>query len=199
MAIDDALQAALAARRRQAAGGESRPSGRQRPAAPATSAYTAESDPEAHAGSEERSRDVQAAAKSKVVFSRSAATEDLPPHVHAALQVFFRDLAGVRLPKVTRVVLFGSRARGDFQEDSDLDLAVVFEGAPPPPGKLLTDINELIVDPAEAALEEAFMPVSPIAIWEEELGDGTTLPDWPFYRNLVRDGIDLGAGFGIQG
>ena len=145
------------------------------------------------------SRRTQPGVRPKVVFGRSAATEDLPPRVRAALRVFFRDLAEVRLPPVTRVVLFGSRARGDSREDSDLDLAVVFAGEAPPPGRQLTDINERLADPAEAALEEEATAVSPIAVWEEELGDGTTLPDWPFHHNLVTEGIELGADFGTEG
>ena len=157
------------------------------------------SDLGASVGSDEPSRNSRTDAKSKVVFGRSAATEDLAPQVCAALRVFLRELVEIRLPPVSRVVLFGSHARGDYSEDSDLEVAVVFEGTPPPPGKLLTDINERLVDPAEAALEEGFMSVAPIAIWEEELGDGTELPDWPFYRNLVIDGIDLGADVAIQG
>ena len=32
------------------------------------------------------------------------------------------------IPEVERVILFGSRARGDFKKTSDIDLAVYFKG-----------------------------------------------------------------------
>ena len=125
--------------------------------------------------------------------SRDLTNAELPPNARAALEEFARHLAQVQLPPLSRFVLFGSYARGDYREDSDLDVAVVFEGAPPSPGPRLTQINELLVDPADAVLEAGLMPLSPIAVWETELGDGTSLPEWPFYRNVVREGIDLGA------
>ena len=130
---------------------------------------------------------------------QDATNAEIPGGVRAALKVFASHLTQVQLPPVSRLVLFGSYARGDCREDSDLDVAVVFEGAPPSPGSLLTRINELLVDPAEAVLESDLVPVSPIAVWEAELGDGTSPPEWPFYRNVVKEGIDLGAqGFGRQ-
>ena len=136
----------------------------------------------------------------RATLARDVTIAEVPPQARAALAAFASHLAQVRLPPMSRLVLFGSYARGDYREDSDLDVAVVFEGAPPPPGTRLTRINELLVGPAEAVLEAELMPLSPIAVWETELGDGTSLPEWPFYRNVARDGIDLGAlGFGSQG
>ena len=147
-------------------------------------------EPPARGSSGDRSHE-QAA--SQATLARNITSAEIPPRARAALQEFAKHLAQVRLPPLSRFVLFGSYARGDFREDSDLDVAVVFEGAPPPPGAQLTRINELLVDPADAVLEAELMPLSPIAVWETELGDGTSLPEWPFYRNVVREGIDLGA------
>lgn len=33
-----------------------------------------------------------------------------------------------QIPEITKVVLFGSRARGDYKKTSDIDLAVTFNG-----------------------------------------------------------------------
>ena len=130
---------------------------------------------------------------SGTALARGLANAELPPNARAALEEFAKHLAQVRLPPLSRLVLYGSYARGDYREDSDLDVAVVFEGVPPSPGPQLTHINELLVDPADAVLEADLLPLSPIAVWEAELGPGASLPEWPFYRNVVREGIDLGA------
>lgn len=130
---------------------------------------------------------------SRATLARDITNADIPPQARVALEEFAKHLAQARLPPLSRFVLFGSYARGDFREDSDLDVAVVFAGAPPSPGPQLTRINELLVDPADAVLEAELIPLTPIAVWETELGDGATLPEWPFYRNVVRDGIDLGT------
>jgi|GEM_PF-2857493 len=50
----------------------------------------------------------------------------LPPEVEAAIAAIAAE-ARCALPGV-RVLLFGSRARGDFRPDSDIDLAVEHQG-----------------------------------------------------------------------
>ncbi len=48
-----------------------------------------------------------------------------------AMAEFIDRLRHADLPPVQRVLLYGSRARGDHGDDSDIDIAVVFRGAPP--------------------------------------------------------------------
>lgn len=124
----------------------------------------------------DRSREAMAP---RSTLARDLTNAELPRNARVALEEFARLLAQVRLPPLSRFILFGSYARGDYREDSDLDVAVVFEGAPPSPGPRLTETNELLVDPADAVLEAESMPLSPSAVWETELGDGTSLPEWP--------------------
>ena len=48
-----------------------------------------------------------------------------------------------RYPQVNRVVIFGSRARGDFKPNSDIDLAVYLaDSEDKMPGELLLDIDD---------------------------------------------------------
>ena len=51
---------------------------------------------------------------------------DLPPNVKDGLGCFF-----AAHPEVTKVIVFGSRARGDAEERSDIDLAIVAPAATP--------------------------------------------------------------------
>ncbi|MFI5013319.1 MAG: nucleotidyltransferase domain-containing protein [Hyphomicrobiales bacterium] len=51
-------------------------------------------------------------------------TDAVPSRAVARLQAFRRDVERALPGKVERVVLFGSRARGDARPDSDYDVAV---------------------------------------------------------------------------
>ncbi len=49
---------------------------------------------------------------------------------HSVVEIY-RDLALAAFPgRIERIVLFGSRARGDHHEESDWDMAVVLKGTP---------------------------------------------------------------------
>jgi predicted nucleotidyltransferase len=52
----------------------------------------------------------------------------LPPHVRAALAEAKARLEALYGDRLERVVLYGSYARGDAREDSDVDLLVVLRG-----------------------------------------------------------------------
>ncbi len=51
----------------------------------------------------------------------------LKQHEHKAVEEFFRRLLQIAEIKADNVWLFGSKARGDFDADSDIDLLVVLE------------------------------------------------------------------------
>jgi predicted nucleotidyltransferase len=54
-----------------------------------------------------------------------------PPQKDPILTRFRAELDEIYGPRVERVVLFGSRARGDAQPDSDYDVAVFLRGYAP--------------------------------------------------------------------
>jgi predicted nucleotidyltransferase len=56
----------------------------------------------------------------------------LPPERVADLMAFKRAAEAALPGRVTRVVLFGSRARGDADDDSDYDVAVFIRGLESP-------------------------------------------------------------------
>ena len=48
---------------------------------------------------------------------------DLDLDTKRAVGSFMTHLADAKLPAISRVLLYGSRARGDYQADSDVDIA----------------------------------------------------------------------------
>jgi len=62
---------------------------------------------------------------------------------------------------VTSVRVFGSFARGDAREDSDLDLLIEAGPRTPPwfPGGLLADLEEELGRPVDVAEEKALHPL----------------------------------------
>jgi uncharacterized protein len=53
------------------------------------------------------------------------------PRWKAALDDFVREVRGMYGQRLHRVVLYGSRARGDAREDSDIDVLVVLHSMQP--------------------------------------------------------------------
>ena len=51
-----------------------------------------------------------------------------------AVRVFFSYLDVASLPPMSWAILYGSRARGDHRDDSDVDIMLVFAGAEPDDG-----------------------------------------------------------------
>lgn len=85
--------------------------------------------------------------------------------------------------QVASVVLFGSRARGEAEPDSDMDVLVVMSGASP---EIRREIRHLAV---EVWLKHGIYLST--RVWSQahwrELQELQTL----LYRNIRRDGLDL--------
>ena len=75
---------------------------------------------------------------------------------------------------------------GDHRADSDIDLAVVLSGAPPPGNErpvLRKKLSYLLDD----AIMESLQPLSAVLLWESMLDE----PDSDFFRNLLTDGVEV--------
>jgi len=85
--------------------------------------------------------------------------------------------------RVLRVILYGSRARGDGDAESDLDVLVVVDGED------WRFHDEIADESTEAWLAHGAL-ISPVTMDRKEYEQ---LREWRtlFYRNLERDGIDL--------
>ncbi len=89
----------------------------------------------------------------------------------------FEKLYGDRLVKM---VLYGSQARGDAEEGSDIDVLVVLKG-PVSPG---VEIDRTIDDVAELSLENNEV-ICCVFMDEERF----TSRNGPFLRNIRREGV----------
>lgn len=88
-----------------------------------------------------------------------------------------------RLP-VSRVILFGSKARGDAAPDSDMDLLVLTSC--PVTGKLRDEISESLAD---INLRDDIV-MSSISVSEEEWNNGL-IHYAAIHREVERDGCEL--------
>lgn len=107
-------------------------------------------------------------------MSRSTINDPILKRFRAALG----DIYGSRLE---RVVLFGSRARGEAREDSDYDIAVFVKD----PGPLSTELDRL-ADLETDLLYETGAVVNALPFAAGAYRDRTS-----FMHELRRDGLDL--------
>jgi uncharacterized protein len=87
--------------------------------------------------------------------------------------------------KYLRLVLFGSRARGDHQPDSDADVAVVLRGDIDSRWKL----KRQMIESTYPILLETGLYIQPWPIGESELEDPEKSSNPNLARNILRDGI----------
>lgn len=111
------------------------------------------------------------------------APSDVPaePAVRKAIQRFVEEATDRHGDAVGRVVLFGSVARGEATEGSDVDLFVEWDGREWEGIKALVPITTRIL--LDTGIDLAVHPVSPERL--ERLRSTGSL----FYRNVEREGI----------
>lgn len=87
---------------------------------------------------------------------------------------------------VERVLLYGSRARGDFRPDSDADVAVILRhGADD--WKLLWALTGLAYD----VFVDTGIMIQPVPVSSRDWADPDGFPRPSFLRNVAREGIQL--------
>jgi antitoxin ChpS len=103
----------------------------------------------------------------------------------AAVHAFLDRLADAYT--VTGATLFGSRARGDFQPDSDADVAVRLAGSP----NRFVEIKLAMADIAYDVLLETGIRIQPLPVWDEEWAHPDTYSNPRLLENIAREGIAL--------
>ena len=107
------------------------------------------------------------------------------PEVERAITLFLdalrKDFA------VHEVRLYGSRARGDFHADSDVDLAVVLHGERGDIWKIAVAISDITFD----VLIETGISVSALPLWGDDLDHPERAKNPALINNIQREGIRL--------
>lgn len=107
------------------------------------------------------------------------------PLVRSALRELDRRLRERFGRAYVRLVLFGSRARGDGRCDSDADVAVILRG---PIGNRWSAKRRIIADTYEILLDTGLY-VQPWPLAEQDIDDPERSPNPALVRNILRDSI----------
>ena len=118
---------------------------------------------------------------------------ELDPLTQEAVRLFLSRLDAASLPPVSRVFLYGSRARGDHRHDSDVDIVLVFTGARPDYDKLAEVCRDLEVVQwnAYADLKKPRVEITSFAYWQDEFDEPDKRFNPDFFRNVLADGIEV--------
>lgn len=112
----------------------------------------------------------------------STALDRLSPAARDHLAAFKREVEAALPGQVTRMALFGSRARGDAEEDSDYDVAVFVRDTPSD-----SEIRGIVSDVAFAHILDGF-DISPIVL-PIDVSDNATQSELAW--EIARDGVVL--------
>lgn len=86
---------------------------------------------------------------------------------------------------LARLILYGSRARGDADEDSDLDLVALVDEKTPELEAQIEDIAYRLM------ADHNFQPIISLKVFSEERFRQAAAKGLSFYRNIEREGIEL--------
>jgi len=100
--------------------------------------------------------------------------------IEAALGDLHRRFEGIYGERLARLILYGSRARGDASPDADLDILVLLHGSVDP----YEEIERCGEMTAEVSLDLGIV-VSCVFMSEEEFNQR----QGPFIRNVRREGV----------
>ena len=109
-----------------------------------------------------------------------------------AVRLFISSLDTESLPPMSRAILYGSRARGDHRDDSDVDIMLVFAGAGPDYDTQVQVCNAMAV--AQARANAALPPgvdVASLCKWADEPDEADVRFNPDHYRNVLADGVDV--------
>ena len=114
------------------------------------------------------------------------------------LRAYVRNLAVMDPPAagpISRLILFGSFARGDASEESDVDVALVLAGDAPAEDKAGVRLRTVwsLIDAEDDVLQDLLIDISPMVLWESELRNPDNHPNPWFLRNILAEGIEVTA------
>jgi len=112
----------------------------------------------------------------------------MPDIISNIILDFFRQVKKVLGNKLSKVIVYGSYARGDYNENSDVDVMILTKLNESEIKKIASDIYDMAYD---IELEEG-LHIS-VAIKNEEQFE-YWVDTLPFYRNVSKEGVEINAG-----
>jgi len=88
---------------------------------------------------------------------------------------------------VVQLILFGSRARGDYHDESDADVAVILAGQP---GNFVDTKLEMSGLAFDVLLDTGVL-IQALPVWEREWANPTGYSNPTLFQNIAREGIVL--------
>lgn len=110
---------------------------------------------------------------------------DATPNLESICQKVVAAYKTIYGDKIRGIYLYGSYARGDFNEDSDIDFAAIVEGEKP---QWNDKRHKLVSRTGEIDLEYDVL-ISPKVISAEYFDK--YFPELPYYRNILKEGRRL--------
>jgi len=114
-------------------------------------------------------------------------SDSIDPTIRLAIRQFLEKIS--RTFKVTGALLYGSQARDEAHDDSDVDVAVFLAREPRDQGFLPT--AWAMDDAAIDVLLETGIYISPLPIWEDEWEHPERYSNPVLLRNIAAEGIRL--------
>ena len=104
-----------------------------------------------------------------------------------ALQEFVTHAEKIYAGHVKQIILYGSYARGDYREDSDVDIMVLVDL---PQDSLWEYRKQMMNEVFDINMERETLVV-PTTVNMEHFQEW--LPLYPFYQNVINEGVELFA------
>lgn len=109
----------------------------------------------------------------------------IPGHTLTAIRTFAQRVA-LAYP-TQKAILFGSRARGTENDESDADVAIILKGAAGPFIKTKMAMNDIAYD----ILLDTGIRIQPLPVWEAEWAHPENYSNPHLLHNIALDGIIL--------
>ncbi len=105
----------------------------------------------------------------------------------SALQDFVQQAEAIYKDHVKQIILYGSYARGDFREDSDVDIMLLVDLSP----EEMLEYRKILSNKVFDINLEYDTLIVPVTVNAEHFREW--LPVYPFYQNVIREGVELFA------
>jgi predicted nucleotidyltransferase len=112
----------------------------------------------------------------------------MPIAIQDIINAFARDMRQVFGDKLERVIVYGSYARGDYTENSDVDVMILVNI----PNEEITGYLDVVSDCAFEYMMKYGVDISPVINNEEHFE--YWVDNLPYFRNVRNEGVIVNVG-----